>query len=84
MRRCPNAAAVTCARIFGWHAGAGSGSGTSSTTAEATLGGGVNASFGSVSTMRARVRHCVSTAKATVGLGAWGGDDALGDLLLEH
>ena len=66
------------------HAGRGCSIGVNSTTAEATVGGGVKASGFSVNSRRGRVRHWAMHREAPVGLGAGRGDDALGHLLLEH
>ena len=84
LRRWPNAAAVTVPSVFTEHSGDGRSMGSNSTTAEATLGAGVNAA--------GLTRECQPRARAplgddgepAIGLAAGRRDDALGHLLLEH
>ena len=53
---------MTAPSVSTEQAGCGRSIGTNSTTAEATAGGGVNASGFSVKSSRGRVRHCAITA----------------------
>ena len=84
LRRWPKAAAVTAPSVLTEQAGDGCSIGANSTTAEATVGGGVKASGFTVNSRRGPRAPLGDHRQPPVGLDAGRGDDALGHLLLEH